>query len=87
VIDTLVGAGVRGVVLENGFSVFEKFVLVAQGALEVIVLGGIRSGYDVSRALAKGAAAVQVRGSLRAEGPSVFARLAREMRIARAAGR
>src|SRR5207248_1939976 len=44
---------------------------------------GIHSGYDVRRALAKGAKAVQVRSALVEEGPGVFARLEREMRMAR----
>ena len=38
---------------------------------------------DVRRALAKGARAVQVRSALVEEGPGVFARLEREMRMAR----
>jgi dihydroorotate dehydrogenase len=37
----------------------------------------------VTRALAKGAAAVQVGTALVEEGPAIFARLAREMRAAR----
>ena len=39
--------------------------------------------YDVSRALTKGAKAVQIGSALAMEGASIFARLAREMRIAR----
>ena len=49
----------------------------------MIAVGGIHSGYDVRRALAKGARAVQVRSALVEEGPGVFARLEREMRMAR----
>jgi dihydroorotate dehydrogenase len=37
----------------------------------------------VSRAVGKGAKAVQVGTALRNEGPAIFARLAREMRVAR----
>ena len=48
-----------------------------------MAVGGIRSGYYVGRALAKGAAAVQVGSALVEEGPGIFARLAREMRAAR----
>ena len=79
----LAGTGVRVVVVRNGFDDFEKLLLVAGETLEMVVVGGIRSGYDVSRTLAKGAHAVQVRSVLAEEGPAVFARLAREMRIAR----
>jgi dihydroorotate dehydrogenase len=78
-------APVRVVVLRNDFTTFEKFLLEAGSSFDVVVLGGIRSGYDVSRALAKGARAVQVDAVLRGEGPGLFARLAREMRIARGA--
>lgn len=76
-------AGLHVVVVKNDFAAFEKLLLEAGPALEVIVAGGIRSGYDVSRALAKGARAVQVRTKLLEEGPGLFARLAREMRVAR----
>src|SRR5439155_513705 len=48
-----------------------------------IAVGGIQSGYDVARALSKGARAVQVGAALVAEGPGIFARLAHEMRVAR----
>ena len=81
----IAGTGVTVVVVQNDFANFEKLLLVAGQVLEMIVVGGIRSGYDVSRALAKGARAVQVRSALAEEGPAVFARLAREMRIARRA--
>src|SRR5262249_38248722 len=74
--------GIRVVVARNEFSGFEKFMLEAGPGFEVIVVGGVRSGYDVSRALAKGARAVQVGSALAGEGPGLFARLAREMRVA-----
>ncbi len=79
----LVDTGVRIVVVRNDFDQFEKLALVADQVLEMIVVGGVRSGFDVTRALAKGARAVQVRSTLAEEGPAVFARLAREMRLAR----
>lgn len=82
-VDDLGAARVPVVIAKNDFIGFEKLQLAAGGAFQVIVLGGIRSGYDVSRALAKGAAAVQVRGILLSEGPGVFGRLEREMRKAR----
>ena len=58
-------------------------MLEAGTAFDVVAIGGIHSGYDVRRALAKGAKAVQVRSALVEEGPGVFARLEREMRMAR----
>jgi dihydroorotate dehydrogenase len=79
----LAGAGVRVVVAKNDFAGFEKLLLEARSDLEVIAVGGIQCGYDVSRALAKGAKAVQVGAALVAEGPGIFARLARDMRAAR----
>jgi dihydroorotate dehydrogenase len=82
-VDDLGAARVPVVVAKNDFTGFEKLLLAARDVFQIVVLGGIRSGYDVSRALAKGAAAVQVRGALLGEGPAVFARLEREMRIAR----
>lgn len=81
--EELCAARVRAVVIRNDFAGIEKFQLEVGGALDAVALGGIRSGYDVSRARAKGAAAVQVRTPLVGEGPAVFARLAREMRVAR----
>jgi dihydroorotate dehydrogenase (fumarate) len=81
--DVLRTAAVHVVVARNEFTTFEKLVLETRGAFEVIAVGGIRSGYDVRRALAKGASAVQVGSALMAEGPGVFARLEREMRLAR----
>lgn len=77
--DELVGAGVRALVIQNDFAGFEKFLVEAGRDLEVITIGGIRSGYDVSRARAKGARAVQVGAALVEEGPGMFARLRREM--------
>ena len=76
-------AGMGVVVLRNDFVRFEKFLLEAGAGFEVIAVGGIRSGYEVSRALAKGAKAVQVDSALVTEGPAIFARLAREIRVAR----
>lgn len=81
-VEVLRTAAVRVVVAKNEFTTFEKLLLEARGALEVIAVGGIRSGYDVRRALAKGAKAVQVGSPLIAEGSGVFARLEREMRVA-----
>ncbi len=76
-------ADVRVVVARNDFTGFERLLLETGRALDVIVVGGIGSGYDVSRAVAKGAKAVQIGSTLVAEGPSIFSRLAREMRVAR----
>ncbi|HZP42518.1 MAG TPA: hypothetical protein VFD84_13560 [Candidatus Binatia bacterium] len=83
--ETLAAAGVRAVVVKNEFSGLEKFLLETHAALEAVAADGVQSGYDVRRALAKGARAVQIRSALVAEGPDVFARLEREMRTARAA--
>jgi len=76
-------AGLRVVVAKNDFGGFEKLLVEAGRIFDVVAVGGIRSGYDVTRALAKGAAAVQVGTALVDEGPVIFARLAREMRAAR----
>ena len=76
-------AGVRVVVVRNDFAGYERFKLEAGPGFDVIAFGGVQSGYDVSRALGKGAKAVQVGTALRDEGPGIFARLAREMRVAR----
>ena len=81
--DVLADAAVRIVVVRNDFGGLEKFVLEAGTMFDVVAVGGIHSGYDVRRALAKGAKAVQVRSALVEEGPGVFARLEREMRMAR----
>jgi dihydroorotate dehydrogenase (fumarate) len=79
----LAEAGIRVVVAGNDFGGFEKLRIEAGRGFDVVAVGGIRSGYDVTRALAKGAAAVQVGTALVEEGPAIFARLAREMRAAR----
>jgi dihydroorotate dehydrogenase len=79
----LAEGGVRAVVALNEFTGFEKLLLEITAPLDVIVLGGVDSGWDVLRALAKGAKAVQLAPTLGAEGVGVFARLEREMRIAR----
>jgi dihydroorotate dehydrogenase (fumarate) len=80
----LVDAGVGVVVVRNEFESLERLRLATGGALEVIAAGGVRSGYDVSRAIAKGAKAVQLGAELQNEGPAIFARIEHEMRVARA---
>jgi len=75
----LVDAGVRGVVASHEFQGYEKLMLEAPAALDVIVGGGLTSGFDVSRAIHKGAKAVQVGAPFRSEGVAIFARLEREM--------
>lgn len=84
-VTVLLDAGVRAVVAHNDFHGFERLLLEAPRPIDVVVAGGISSGYDVSRALAKGARAVQVDAALRTEGPGVFGRLEREMRKAASA--
>ena len=79
----LAEAGIHVVVARNDFAGLEKLRLEAGAGLELIAVGGIQSGYDVARALSKGARAVQVGSALVAEGPGIFARLAHEMRVAR----
>ena len=81
--DELNAAGVRVVVIRNDFEGIDLFMDQAGEGFEVIVVGGIKSGYDVTRALGKGARAVQVGSALVEEGPKIFARIEREMRIAR----
>ena len=81
--EELRAAGVRCAVARNDFTGYEKLLLEGGQDLDVIVVGGITSGYDVRRAIAKGAKAVQVDTALGKEGPGVFARLAKEMRAAR----
>jgi dihydroorotate dehydrogenase len=81
--EALAAAGVRVVVIRNDFTGLEKFLLEAGGGFTAIARGGIRSGYDVARALAHGATAVQVGRAVVEEGPGVFARLERELRRAR----
>ena len=78
----LAAAGIRVIVAKNEFSGFEKLLVETGRAFDVVSVGGIRCGWDVTRALGKGAAAVQVGTALVDEGPSIFARLAREMRAA-----
>ena len=73
-------AGVDAVVLANNFDVMEKFFLTGTGPLPAVVaFGGVKSGYDLSSALRKGAMAVQVSSPLAVEGPRLFARLRREL--------
>jgi dihydroorotate dehydrogenase len=87
VVEALRAGGVRAVVVRNEFTRFEKLLLEVRPGLDVIALGGIHSGWDVSRALGKGASAVQVGPTLSPDGVDVFARLEREVHAARAAGR
>jgi dihydroorotate dehydrogenase len=84
IVGVLLDAGVRGVVARNDFFGLERLLLEAPAPIDVVAAGGVRSGYDVARALAKGACAVQVGTALRREGPGVFARLEAELRKARA---
>ena len=79
----LADGGVRAVVARNDFTGFEKLLLEIAAPLDVVALGNVDSGWDVSRALAKGAKAVQLGPTLGAEGVAVFVRLEREMRVAR----
>jgi dihydroorotate dehydrogenase (NAD+) catalytic subunit len=76
-------AGIRGVVARNDFVDFEKFLLEAGKDFEVVTVGGIESGFDVHRSLAKGAKAVQLDTVLLREGSRVFSRLAQELRHVR----
>jgi dihydroorotate dehydrogenase len=57
----------------------EKLLLDVPASIDVVALGGIATGYDVARALAKGARAVQVDASMRRDGAAIFARLEREL--------
>lgn len=82
---TLLDAGVRGVVAPNDFTGYEKLLVEAPAPIDVVVVGGIASGFDVAQALRKGAKAVQVGTALRSGGPGLFARLERELRKASAA--
>ena len=81
--EVLRASGIRGVVVRNDFVDFEKFLIDAGRSFEVIVVGGVESGLDVHRSLAKGARAVQLDSVLLHEGPRVFARLEHELRQAR----
>jgi dihydroorotate dehydrogenase len=83
VLAVVADAGVRAVVVRNEFTEFEKLLLELTVPVDVVTTGNVQSGYDVRRALAKGARAVQVGPTLGREGAGVFARLAREMRRAR----
>jgi dihydroorotate dehydrogenase len=73
---------VRAVIAHNDFHGYEKLMLESPAPIDVIVGGGISSGYDVTRALQKGARAVQVGPEWRSEGIAMFARLEREMQKA-----
>jgi dihydroorotate dehydrogenase len=84
VADSLALGGARAAVVRNEFTGFEKFLLHAPAPLDVIARGEVDSGWDVSRALGKGAKAVQVGPRLGPDGVGVFARLEREMQVARA---
>lgn len=79
-VTVLLDSGVRGVVAHHEFHGFEKLLLEAPAAIDVVVWGAISTGYEVATILRKGAKAVQIDAALRTEGPAVFARLEREMR-------
>ena len=79
-VTVLLDSGVRGVVAHHDFHGFEKLLLEAPAAIDVVVWGAISTGYEVATVLRKGAKAVQIDAALRTEGPAVFARLEREMR-------
>jgi dihydroorotate dehydrogenase len=83
IVEVLRTSGIRGVVVRNDFVDFEKFLLEAGGTFDVIVTGGVESGIDLQRTLAKGAQAVQLDTVLLREGPRVFERLEHELRQAR----
>jgi len=76
---TLVDAGVRGIVASHEFHGYEKLMLEAPPQMDLIVGGGLTTGFDVTRAIQKGARAVQVGAALKSEGVAVFDRLEREM--------
>jgi len=79
-VTVLLDAGVGGVVAHPEFHGFEKLLLEAPAPIDVVVCGGMTTGFEIATAMRKGAKAVQVDTALRAEGPGVFARLEREMR-------
>jgi dihydroorotate dehydrogenase len=79
-VGTLLDAGVRAVVADADFHGYEKLMLEAPAPIDVIVGGAIASGFDVLRALHKGARAVQLGAVLRTEGVGAFARIEREMK-------
>ena len=85
-VGTLLDAGVRGVVAHADFQGYEKLMLEAPAPIDVIVSGPVESGYDVLRALQKGARAAQLGSALRSEGVGVFARLERDMQRAAESG-
>jgi dihydroorotate dehydrogenase len=76
-------SGGRVAVVDNEFLAFEKFQLEGGEGLDIIVAGGIGSGYDVTRTLAKGARAVQVGTENAGEGAGLFVRLEHEIRLGR----
>lgn len=76
---TLVDAGVRGAVASHEFHGYEKLMLEAPSGFDVIVGGGLVTGFDVARAIQKGAKAVQLGAPLKTEGVAMFARLELEM--------
>jgi len=82
VVGALAASGAQAVIARNEFTGFEKLLLEAP-MLDVVAIGSIASGYDVSRAISKGAKAVQVGPTLGPDGIAIFGRLEREMRIAR----
>jgi dihydroorotate dehydrogenase (fumarate) len=57
----------------------EVFVPAIGGALDLIAVGGVSNGKDAQGALSRGAKAVQIGSALMKEGPSVFARIQREL--------
>jgi dihydroorotate dehydrogenase len=86
VVAALTAGGARVVIARNEFTGFEKLLLEAPATLDVVAIGSIASGYDVSRAISKGAKAVQVGPTLGPDGIAIFGRLEREMRLARRSG-
>ena len=86
VVGALTAGGARAVIARNEFTGFEKLLLEAPATLDVVAIGSIASGYDVSRAISKGAKAVQVGPTLGPDGIAIFGRLEREMRLARRSG-
>jgi dihydroorotate dehydrogenase len=83
VVAALTAGGARAVIARNEFTGFEKLLLETPATLDVVAFGNIACGYDVSRAISKGAKAVQVGPTLAPDGIAIFGRLEREMRIAR----
>jgi dihydroorotate dehydrogenase len=81
-VGTLLDAGVRAVVAHHEFQGYEKLMVEAPAPIDVIVGGGITTGFEVLRAIHKGAKAVQLGPELRVEGYRMFARLEADMRKA-----